>query len=449
MPHLTVRERRNARRRFYHSGFFWAFGNGLTSASLVFFMLEQLGYTSSLLFSILLAAPFCGGLFRIFIPTLMEYIPYRKLLCTVLYTLQVLALIHIAAVAVCFPDTMPVRKISILCLLWFLANAAEQSAYVVFISWNAALVARRNLGRFYGVRERWKLSGECAGILLGITVMLILYGKYSTSFPPRVTFWNYIILLLTGCGFILASCLFFLRIPDPKSAFHRTKTSWREFFHTEYHRLSLPFRNRAFRPLLLYSALFAFFVQFEQTSRLRYVEFLLPWGMTPFIFYQLLNLLTRSGQIFLTAKTGKLVDRIGPLPVMIRSQFLTALPMFCYLFATQERFWLPILGAVIWISYVGLNVALPKAQLLFSDSQDPAPWLAVYQTCSVCGVLALIFGGILHDFCGTCTYFYPVLFSAAFFWRAALVLPLWVAKKRLDSEKERKNQEKEELSREK
>lgn len=435
----TVLERRRIRALFYRAAMLWAVGNSLTSAPLVVFMLTQFGYKSSILISTILAAAFLGGLFRLAVPALMERFPHPKQLCIILYIIQIVFLWLMIGCILWFPNAHPIPKILLFTVCWCAANIIEHCAYIVFLSWNASFVARRNLGRYFGRRERWKLCGECAGVVLSALMMLLLTQIYTRKLPPSVTFWNYIGLLLFGTLCILASNLFYLGIFSTESNVKRTKRTWRTFFHTEFERLRVPFTHPVFRPILLYGALFAFFIQFEQTSRFRYVETLIPFGLSPFIYYSILQLVTRGGQIFASGGVGRLVDRFGPLPVMMVSQFLTAFPMLCYFFSSSERLWLPILGSVLWISYVGLNVALPKVQLQFSDRNDDAPWLATYQTCGTAGVFALLIGGAIHEWFGNCAHFYAILFLCAFFWRCALVGPLLAAQRRLKNIEKTKN----------
>lgn len=408
------------------------------------FLGRSLGFDSGMFASWVYAAPFLGGLFRFFLPMILERWPARKKLCIQFYVLQVAALWLLLGSTLLIPGTPGFclgLKAVLLLSFWALASLCENLAYLIFISWNGALFPRRTLGRFYARREVRKLGGEiCALIFSGLGLHFWASQYPDGHFPPALEFSLYVLLAFLGSCFILGNTLFFRKIPEvlfegtritaaSTGAVSRTRR-----FLQEFQRLAQPFRNRAFRPLLLYGACFSFFLQLEQVSQFAFTASLANGVVLPFFFMFSLRLVTRGGQCLAAPLVGRWVDRFGTLRVMMVSQFLTAFGILFYVFAEPQTSWFLYVSAFIWVSYVGLNSALPKVQLEFANSPDDTPWLAAYAIVgSAMGCAGNFIGGWLYETYGARPHFFETLFLCATFWRAALALPIFVAQWRLNA----------------
>lgn len=422
----TIRARHIQRRILYWNTLVWSIGNAMTSSIVVIFVLAALGFNSPMVMASVFAAPFLGRTLQPILPALLELIPFRRNLCITLYAAQVLVLWLMLGSA--FLPFERSAKFWLMLGFWALANLLEIMAYAVFLSWNRFLFPGKTLGRFYSRREVCKLLGEVLTIV-GLAIPgTIAY--FSGSFEI-LRFGSQIYLGIVACGslFILGSTVFLLFLPEIR--YEVPQTAGRAL-RREIQRFTHPFRERKFWPFLIYSALFSFFLQFEQVSQTTFQKIILGGSVfVPFLGMQAIRVVPRFPQIFLARWVGRLVDRYGTLNVMICSQLLTAVPLLFYAFAKPGMGWMLYVAAVIWGSYVGLNVALPKFMLEISDPRDDTPWLAAYGLAgSLAGCIAVFLGGwFCREFSDWPNY-YVWFFLLAFGWRVLLALPLIWAKRK-------------------
>lgn len=419
--HSTIRARHTQRRILYGSTLLWSVGNAMTSSIVVIFVLAALNFHSPMVMAMVFAAPFLGRVFQPFLPALLELFPFRRNLCISLYAAQVLVFwLMLGSAFLPFDRSV---KFWLMLGFWALANLLEIMAYAVFLSWNRLLFPGKTLGRFYSRREVYKLIGEVLMIvLMGIPKTIEHYGGNIFIWLP-----NHFEDGIIACGslFILGSTFFLWFLPESRYEIPHTAES---ILVRELQRFASPFRERKFWPFLIYSAFFSFFLQFEQVSQTMFQKIILCGAFVPLLGMQAVRVIPRFPQIFLAPWVGKLVDRFGTLNVMICSQLLTAVPLLFYAFARPGMGWMLYFAAVLWGSYVGLNVALPKFMLEISDPRDDTPWLAAYGFAgSLAGFAAVFLGGwICRDFSGLPNYF-TTFFLLAFGWRVLLALPLvWV-----------------------
>ncbi|MCR5163536.1 MAG: MFS transporter, partial [Thermoguttaceae bacterium] len=353
--HSTIRLRHFQRRILYGNTLIWSIGNALTSSIVLIFMMAAYGFSSPLVIAAIFAAPFGGRIFQPLLPTLLKKIPFRKNLCIFLYVGQVLVLWLLLGT-----HFLPVgarTKFGLMLGFWALANLLEAMAYAVFLSWNRLLFPAKTLGRFYARREVFKILGEVLTIV-GLAIPGTIAFFSGASEIPRLGPPFYLGIVACGTLFILGSTFFFRLLPERRYEIPEAAGS---ALRREFQRFLRPFCERKFWPFLIYGALFSFFLQFEQVSQTTFQKIILQGAVfVPFLGMQAVRVVPRFPQIFLARWVGKLVDRYGTLNVMICSQLLTAVPLLFYAFAKPGMGWMLYVAAVIWGSYVGLNVALPK-----------------------------------------------------------------------------------------
>ncbi|MBQ6106615.1 MAG: MFS transporter [Thermoguttaceae bacterium] len=424
--HSTIRTRHSQRRILYSNALIWSIGNALTSSIVLIFMMAAYGFSSPLVIAAIFAAPFLGRIFQPFLPAILQKFPFRKNLCISLYVGQVLVLWLLLGTH--FLPVGASAKFWLMLGFWALANLLEVMSYAVFLSWNRLLFPARTLGRFYARREIFKILGEVltiVGLAIPGTIAIISGAFEIPRFEPPF-FWG---VVAAGTLFILGSVFFLRLLPERRYEIPEIAGS---ALRRDFQRFLRPFRERKFWPFLIYGALFSFFLQFEQVSQTTFQKIILQGAVfVPFLGMQAVRVVPRFPQIFLARWVGKLVDRYGTLNVMICSQLLTAVPLLFYAFAKPGMGWMLYVAAVIWGSYVGLNVALPKFLLEISDPRDDTPWLAAYGLAgSLAGFAAVFLGGwFCRAFSGWPNY-YVWFFLLAFGWRALLALPLIWAKRK-------------------
>lgn len=422
MQNSTIIERRGFRNQLYRTATIWAIGNALTSVTLVLYFLNSMGFYSGAIISWVFAGPFVATFLRVFVPTFLKVLPQRKKFCILFYILHIFALIFMLISAAFLPHGEFITSV-IIVTCWGLASFFEGFSYTVFLSWNQALFPKKTFGRFFAFRERCRLIGDAIAFLLS-TVVIKFGGTFHPEghFPDSVAFILYMAFAIVGVLFIARSVYMLWKIPE------RTFTvedSLKNYLLTEFNRLKRPFYCREFWPMLLYSALFSFFVQLEQVAQFHLINSLVLGMIMPFTVRFFQGLIMRIGQAFAARFAGLCVDRIGVLPVMAISQCCTTFALIFYIFATPESYWMVYLAGGVWISYVGLNIAIPKMQLEYSEPEDDTPWLGAYFAVGgFFGVIGVFLGGWLYDTYHDIPYFFQIIFTCALVWRMLLTLPI-------------------------
>lgn len=447
MSGSTALEKKNFRHAFYLSSAVWSLGNAFASGIAVLLLLTHWGGlpwgTASMHAFI---APIVGNLFRIFSPILQKMCPNCRSLCVGLYLLQAVCLC--AAALICwFSRENAAYFVCPFLILWYTSNICENLAYVTLLVWVKSLFHRKSLGRFFALRERWRLTGEvCVFFLCGILINSFREIYFGREFPAEYL-WHIYPGFLFCAGIFSGGSVWFLRKlpnrsaetdagPDLKETGERNAeelpavSSGKERLFCRFvGKLWSPLKDPVFRWVLLYGILFAFFTQAEQPIRSKF-QYTITNRDGLFMLWVVagLTFVTRGGQILAASFAGKWTDRLGTLRVMGLSQILTAFAYLFYIAAALMPNILFLYGAsAVWIFYVGLNVALPKF-LMDHAGPDKVSRPAVYGFLSgVGGICGAFFGKSIFDrFPGLLDH-YILVFTVFLCVRLLLSLPIFTA----------------------
>ncbi len=426
MQNSPNQERHEYRQALYRSAMFWSIGNSFTSSTLVLFLFNTIKLDTGAFTSWIFAGPCFASVFRLLIPYLLNFIPARKSICIISYILHVFALASMLALVICSPLENYATIIGII-TCWTIASIFEGIAYIVFLSWNKALFPREMFVPFFSRREVWRLVGDIIALLFLAGIMQFGSLFYPANrYPEEIVFGIFCSFIIAGLFFILISIIWLRHVPEVRFDNEKLPT---KSFREEVSRILRPFYCRRFLPMLVYGGLFSFFMQLEQVAQFKYISLLVPSPFMAMIIKNGRELITRVGQMKTSTTAGFLIKRFGTLNVMWVSQAITALGILCYIVVTKETYFLFLLSGVFWIAYVGINVALPKMQFEFCDSNDDTPWLVAYSFIGgICGAAGIFLSGWIYDNYSHFPDFYPILFTCAFGWRLFLVIPLLVAK---------------------
>lgn len=306
---------------------------------------------------------------------------------------------------------------------------------------------RKSLGRFFALRERWRLTGEvCVFFLCGILINSFREIYFGREFPAEYL-WHIYPGFLFCAGIFSGGSVWFLRKlpnrsaetdagPDLKETGERNaeelpavSSEKERLFCRFVGKLWSPLKDPVFRWVLLYGILFAFFTQAEQPIRSKF-QYTITNRDGLFMLWVVagLTFMTRGGQILAASFAGKWTDRLGTLRVMGLSQILTAFAYLFYIAAVLMPNILFLYGAsAVWIFYVGLNVALPKF-LMDHAGPDKVSRPAVYGFLSgVGGICGAFFGKSIFDrFPGLLDH-YILVFTVFLCVRLLLSLPIFTA----------------------
>ena len=432
MKDFTVREKRKCRRHFYHACSIWSLGNSFAGTIPVFLVLNQFGklpWGSAAMFAF--SGPIVGRICRVIAPLCFGSQTDLRNRTMFLYAMQAVLL---AGAFVCVLPAgarfLPENWIVLFFLgAWYLSNVFENLACVTMLAWTGKLFPKQVLGRFYALRERWLILGEvCVMVVSGFCLNAIRELFFQGQFPLEIQRYIYPSFLLAG-GLLIGASLIFLRgipaLPKTSPAEMPVSILSRQFLRKPFK----PLKDPIFRWAVIYGILFAFCTQMELPTRNRFHDLLLAGdGIYLICLTSAMSILTRGGQLFVTAAAGRWVDRFGTLPVMACSQILTA---FALLFYVKAAIFpnIPMLfaAAAVWISYAGLNVGLPKFLVEYSDRGDVS-WPAAYGCLSgFSGLAGSFFGKEILEYGEGLPHYYSTVFLCFFVFRLLLCLPLFAA----------------------
>lgn len=415
---LTISRRHASRQWMIRSSLARCFGSGFISYPVVIFLaathdLKGGGFLIGFCIGLILALPNLFGVLRVFTPVMISKIGNRKLFCILAFFLEILSLG--AMIYFGRPDFLS-KTAALVCItaFWCLAKLAEYCGWVALSAWTGDIFPEKTRGRFFGIREFRRLSGEFFSVFI-CTILTIWWWSLASPYAGRVSdYYVYALMVMLGAFSFAVGTLMLLPVadipndksgeqssaensPDRKAETVTARGIFRE--------LAAPFRDPGFRIFLFYCAFFSFVTQLEQVFQTLYPAKFFA-GITPLLMVLWFRLVVRGGQILFCEWAGKKVDRYGAMPIMVIAQFLTALGPLFYFFANLDTWWLLFGAHFCFIAYVGLNVGLPQAQLQFSPPGKGAVWIACY------GAV----GGFL-GFCGALLsgYLYTTFFADADF----------------------------------
>jgi len=387
---LTVRERRQARSLLYRSAVLYAISTGLTSSTLVIYLIFGLSAPRIALgVALIKAAPNLAGLLRLVTPALIQRLGDRKRFCTGAYVLSGLVLLVLPLAAV--PGWLPSASKSLLAvvLLWCAYHVLEYLGSVALWSWIGDLVPWRTRGRFLGRRERWMVAGQAAAMLVAGLFSYCWYEAFPKDDCPAMAWIAYAVPAGLGAFCLIASTAFLLRTPHPSP---RQDAAVR----TTLAALLAPFADRRFVRLLCFGCWFSFFNGVTQAAQEMYPIRVLEIALLTSLA---MRMGTRVGQFAISPWMGRLADRFGNRRVMMACLPIVATGTLFFMAATPHE-WAWVAGAwVVWIAYAGVNVCLPNLMLRLSPGPARTAYVAAYQTASGLSVAAsILLGGLAADY---------------------------------------------------
>ncbi len=381
------------------NGALWAVGNGLTTGTLIIYLVLDLG-AQGVAISWILAIPAAVGLLRLVSPLLIHLCGTAKATCLWFSLVSYVLLLGLPLMTV--PGVLPrahllASAVALLCVHQLL----EYIATVAFWSWAADLVPRRVRGRFFARRQIWQLA------------VLIPTLLASGWFVDRWKFWHpapraatatlaatpgspwrlagYGITSAAGAACLLASLAPLLFIPATRRAPAQAKLALQA--------IVAPFADRRYLALLAFGSWFSLANGLTQSAQNIY-PFAIGLGL---LAMSTMQTSMRLGQLGTSRWAGPFSDRYGNRPVLILCQLLVATGPLFYLLASKEQPWW-LLGAwLVWSAYAGLNICLPNLMLKLAPLGDRAGanagYIAAYfAVTNLVYAASTVAGGYLFDY---------------------------------------------------
>lgn len=416
--------RRRALKLGYVNGILWSVGNGLTTGTLVYYLVLDLG-AEGIEISLILAAPALVGLLRLFAPALIRLLGSAKATCLALSIASYILLCGLPAMAfpgfATGPHALPIL-IGVLCVHQLL----EYIASVALWAWFGDLVPLKVRGRYFGRRQVYQL------IVLIPTLLISGYfadwwKETHSQTQPEWALLAYAIPSALGVLFLLASLIPLVFMPaTPVSRADDGPRIWRS--------ITLPLADRRFAVFLLFGCWFSFFNGVTQSAQNIYPYRVLGFGV---LALAVMRTVMRIGQIPFAFFAGGFSDRYGNRPVLILTQAIVATGPLFFLLArpgSGSRWWL--LGAwIAWSAFGGMNVCLPNLTLKLAPDGQRASYLASwFAFTSIAYAVSTIAGGKLFDVLADRAPFtlgslsfdhYDLLFATGWVTRTMALIWLW------------------------
>jgi len=399
-------ERTTAWRRVCWNGGLWGAGNGMASTMLVIYLALEFG-ARGIAISLILSAPKFAGVLQLAAPAFFRSARRRKQFCLAMLLAASLLLLALPVAAA--PGVAGAERVSlaVLVVVWSLYHLLEYLGVVALFAWLTDLAPAEVRGQWFGQRGRWLTGGKITGALVS-SLMTLVWGEVIMpryDLPAGALWLAYAIPAGLGAALMLVSLLPLLATPPSGDEATFAPEAPPAARHANAVRTPLLKRYRAalasgpFLMLLMYVVWTGFANGMTQA----------PQGIYPkrVLLLPLAAMLTFStsmglGQSVLAPWVGRMIDRYGARRVMLCAQLITATGPLFYLLATPAARWWAAGAWVVWIAYVGLNVALPVIVARQADGRDAAPHFALYYaTSGLAYGLATIAGGAWFDHLGS------------------------------------------------
>lgn len=371
----------------YANGLLWAVGNGLTSTTLIVYFALEMG-AAGVAISLVLAAPQLAGLLRLGAPRLIQRVGDRRRFCLWAYLLSDLLLAALPLVGGALLVRTRPWSLTMLVVLWSGYHLLEYCGTIALWSWLGDIAPLRIRGRFIGRRERWLTFGRLAGM----TAAGLFTWYWECQWPAALRWIGFALAAEAGAIAMILSLVPLALIPAlPFSAGGGGVRA------TPLGSLLAPFRDARFRRLLVYGCWFSTFNGITQAAQNIYAARRDMLGLYLFAMLALQGGM-RLGQGAVSPLVGKAADRLGNRPLMIVSQALVAAGLLFYFVASPAQPWWVAGAWLLWIAYVGLNIALPNLMLKLAPGGNATPYIAAFfAVTGLCYGASTVAGGVALD----------------------------------------------------
>jgi MFS family permease len=329
---------------------------------------------------LLIAIPYIAQFFHLFGASVVELTAARKTIAV--GTLTVGRAIYSVLIFLPFVAFLGGAKVAVLLVVMAVAAALAMAGSNAWISWMGDLIPEQFRGRYFGTRNRY---------LMVVTVVLSLGGgKFLDWFRERgAEAAGFGWLFGAGVLFALVAFLFLVLQPSVPMKKARTGRLWRQ--------LAEPFRDRNYRSMLLFFAVFyggvGFSIPFFNPHMIKNL------GMS-YLEIGIFSV-TVSLSAFATYRFwGTAIDRVGNRSVLIIcTVIIISIPLF-WLTPQAGAIW-PVWLIGIWtgIGWSGFNLTAFNLPIALSPRRNRSFYLAVYSSATGLAVfIAGTLGGLLADF---------------------------------------------------
>ncbi len=245
------------------------------------------------------------------------------------------------------------------------------------LSWFKDLVPIRRLTRFLGKRNMYASAGG---------IVAYLAGSYAIDRFPGIRTYGFLFLFATIIGLI--GLLHLKSIPEKK---RKIKAINPKIF---LKRLSLPFKDANFRPLLYFGLPWAFSINLAAPFFL--VFMLDDLSLSLFLVSGFL-VIDRLAKIYGLNLWRKIADKFGARPTLTISATVTGFVPLAMFFVNKNNYLLiPLIFIISAISYAGVDIAISQVLFKSAPRKYDAYYLSSFSSLTgISSALGPIIGGFI------------------------------------------------------
>ncbi|MDI9470946.1 MAG: MFS transporter [Bacillota bacterium] len=389
---------------------------GFPGASPIFaaFLKQELGLSDSL-FGTLLALPYVTAIAQIPFTRFLQRKPPLKQLFVGLGLFVRLSFVVLGLAAAVLGDGQRTLLVGFVFLMMALSSTVLWLSDVTFQTWLGVCVPPHITGRFFSTRQRLLTLAMLAYSLLVMPLTRLLDG-HPLQYPIL-----FVLAGLFGCCDILI--LLKIRTPEPAEtaepkaaadvaadvdvaadaaadvdAADTSKAKRGDALRQFFSDLVIPFRDRNYRPILLFSAVYYFGIQINSPYLNVYMleNLRIPLGIQTL----LTTLMPGIATVLFITRTGRLSDYYGYRNSLLFFGLISALSPLCWLFVVPQTWWLIALINFVWgITGVATDLAVFGITVFRAPSELRPVYISAKAICAnLFGIApAILLGGLLSD----------------------------------------------------
>lgn len=377
---------------------------GFPGASPIFaaFLKEELRLSDSL-YGTLLALPYVTAIAQVPFTSFLRRKPPLKQLFVGLGLFVRLSFVVLGLAAAALGDGQRVLLVGFVFFMMAVSSTVLWLSDVTFQTWISICVPPHISGRFFSTRQRLLTMAMLIYSLLVMPLTRLLDGhplRYPILFVLAGLFGSFDILTLTrvrtpeqppaASGAAPAAA----EESEPGAAPATRGESLRQFFRE----LAVPFRDRGYRPILLFSAIYYFGIQISSPYLNVYMleNLRIPLGIQTLLS----TLMPGIATVLFITRTGRLSDYYGYRNSLLFFGLISALSPLTWFFVVPQTWWLIALINFVWgITGVATDLAV-FGITVFRAPTEMRPYYITAK--AICGNLlgvapAILFGGLLSD----------------------------------------------------
>lgn len=360
--------------KFYLEGAFSFANSTLLNGIFIIGFALALG-ANNLHLGILLAIPLFANLLQLTSAFILEMTGTKKI--TTLVSLFIGRIAWVIIILMAFEKIGQKNPLLILTIILLLSSIFNAIGNLSLLSWMKDIVPLRKLASFLGKRNMYAS---------GAGIMLYLIGSYIIDSYDGIGIYGTLFTFALIIG--LLGLLYLIGIPEKKQKIKAINP--KKFIR----RLSLPFKDKNFRPLLYFGLILGFAINLSAPF---FLVFMVDDLSLSFFIISLFLAIHTIFRIYGLNVWRHLVDKFGAKPLLIVSTTVTSMIPLGFVFINNQNYFLiPLILALSAISYAAIDISIGTVLFKSATRKYDAYYLSTFTSLTgLMSALGPIIGGLL------------------------------------------------------